>query len=68
MLMSGFYREEKREEGKGREGKGREGKGREGKGREGSISSPGIKVRDGCELPCVCWEQNPSPWKSSQCS
>lgn len=30
-------------------------------GAEGSIESPGAGVRDGCVLPCWCWELKPDP-------
>lgn len=26
-----------------------------------AVRSPGTRVSDGCELLCLCWEQNPGP-------
>lgn len=25
------------------------------------VSDPGIRVTDGCELPCACWDPNLDP-------
>lgn len=34
-------------------------------GREGVIT-PGTGVKNACELPCGCWEQNPGPWEEQE--
>ena len=33
---------------------------------EEGTGSPEIGVTDGCELPCRCWESNPSPLQKQQ--
>lgn len=34
---------------------------------EEGIGCPGAEVTNGSELPCGCWEMNPTPSKSRKC-